>query len=446
MSTTPAHRVPSDPSSGASARTSKGLAASCARSASSPPPPPSVPDPADPPPRTLRADDPSELLAEARVTLGCVPRDCLVMIGHSGRRLSPLATRIALRDVGDGPGGVDVPRHLALLDRAGCDGAFVLVLAGDGWESVEESRTDDARRIALEVVRAAALRGPDGFDVPEAWVVSGGCAESFALTPEDDGAFALRVLEWPGPLTHPRDTLVGVQEIHAGRRVPEDDPAAEREMRMIGDALRDVASGEGVPGSRPGAFETSARWHALLGALRRARIPGAVAGEVPGTGEAPGSGGDDLSMSHCERLAGMRDLLAAPDAALSLLHVLSGLEEEGEDGGIEGLVRFVARLAADPSLRPASRICAGGEWFEALLAMRMACEGTGSAPMVGASAGAWTALGTALAVLSWWNHRFATADDLAQEIEMRGEDEVLALFLLQIARARVRPAWRPATA
>ncbi|MFE5775673.1 hypothetical protein [Brachybacterium sp. NPDC056505] len=439
MSTSPAHRLPFDSSSGSPAGASRTPPSPCATDGPLPrgrQAPGSRPVRRESPlresaPRTLRADDPSELLAEARVTLGCVPRDCLVMIGHSGRRLSPLATRVALRDVGDGPGGVDLPRHLALLDRAGCDGAFVLVLAGDGWEAVEQSRADDARRVALEVVRAAALCGPDGFDVPEAWVVSGGCADSFSLTPEEDGTFDLRVQQWPAPLTAPRATLVGVQEIHAGRRVPEDDPDAERGLRQLGDVLRGLASAEGVPGGRPGAFETSARWHALPAALRRARTRGAAA---------------DLSMSHCEPLAGMRDLLAAPDAALSLLHVLAGLEEDGADGGIDGLVRLVARLAADPSLRPASRICAGGEWFEALHEMRMACEGTGRAPMVGASAEAWVALGTTLAVLSWWNHRFATADDLAQEIEMRGEDEVLALFLLQIARARVRPAWRPATA
>jgi hypothetical protein len=157
-----------------------------------------------------------------------VPRDCLVMIGHSARRSSPLATRVALRDVGDGPGGVDLPRHLELLERAGCDGAFAIVLAGDGFETVEQSRTDDARRVALEVVRAAALRGPGGFDVPEAWVVSDGWADSLALTPEDDGTFALRLHQQQEPLTAPRDTLVGVQEIHAGRMVPEEDHALER--------------------------------------------------------------------------------------------------------------------------------------------------------------------------------------------------------------------------
>lgn len=468
MSTSPAHHVPSESSARSRAGTSPTSASAASRSRTGPAPsssrssarrsPSSAPAPVQPPPRTLRADDPSELLAEARVTLGCVPRDCLVMIGHSARRSSPLATRVALRDVGDGPGGVDLPRHLELLERAGCDGAFAIVLAGDGFETVEQSRTDDARRVALEVVRAAALRGPGGFDVPEAWVVSDGWADSLALTPEDDGTFALRLHQQQEPLTAPRDTLVGVQEIHAGRMVPEEDHALERELREIGDALRHVETRAEGPEVGCSVFEIAARWHSLPGALGRARAAARAPGADADASEAAPGGGvsEDAPdrrpgwsasfMTQCEPLAEVRDLLAAPDAALALLHVLAGLEQDAPDGGLDGLVRLVARLSDDPSLRPSASICAGGEWFQSLHEMRMACEGTGSAPMVGASAAAWTALGTVLAVLSWWNHRFASADDLAQEIGMRGDDEVLALFLLQIARARVRPAWRPATA
>jgi hypothetical protein len=394
-----------------------------------------------PPPRTLRADDPSELLAEAHVCLGDVPRDCLVLIGHTRRRSSPLATRIALRDLSSSGGGVDLLGHLETMRRAGCDGAFALAIAGDGLRPVEPERADQVRMTALEVVRAAVLSGPGVFDVPEAWALAGGRAERFVLEPDGDGQLLLGIQEHPEALRPPRDTLVGVEEVRAGRRMPHDDPGADAALRRLGDHLRTVtAVAAHGPSVSPDSPRPAADLCEQVGALSRRlhRVRSLLVRSEPSETAAPDEGGQ--LMTECEQLAALRRSLAAPGSRTVLLETVTGLRAPTPDGSFDALV---ARLRTDPSLRPGRDICAGGEAYRTLEEMRLLLEGTGESPLDGESARAWAAISTALAVLAWWNHRFATAGDLAEEILMRCERDPLAPFLLQLADAPVRPAWQP---
>src|SRR5690625_7930077 len=87
---------------------------------------------ADPDPRHLRAHDPAELIAEARLCLGLIPRDSLVLFGHDGRRTSPLVTRSVRRQLLAPEERGHLENHLELMRRRGCRGAFALILIGDG--------------------------------------------------------------------------------------------------------------------------------------------------------------------------------------------------------------------------------------------------------------------------------------------------------------------------
>ncbi|PWH05854.1 hypothetical protein DEO23_11710 [Brachybacterium endophyticum] len=382
------------------------------------------------PDRTLRADDPSELLAETYVTLGDVPRDCLVLIGHVDRLTSPLSTRVALRDLrcADDPRPVGLERHLGILRVAGCTGAFALSIAGnglapsDGLPTTAGVQVENARRVALGVVQAATLLEPDGFDVPEVWVLADGYAERYALEVDDRGGARLAAPHPPEVLRNPQDTLVAVQEVRAGRVMPQDESACENTLRGLGDQVRSLPAGDGPGANRGRRTSWRQHWQQLPELMHRA------AGLAGGGGDQAAPDGEQMTL--CEQLVVLRERLAGSGAPAALLRAVIDPDPPASPRTLEALV---ARIWQDGSLRPPRAICAGGEGYKAMERLRVVFEGTGELPLTGETLRAWSSVSASLGILAWWNHRFARAGEIAEEMLVRRAEDPLAPFLLQLA-------------
>ena len=58
---------------------------------------------------------------------------------------------------------------------------------------------------------------------------------------------------------------------------------------------------------------------------------------------------------------------------------------------------------------------------------------------------AWRALTALLVLLGWWNHRFASAGSLVDELREREPDSTLAPLLTRMTDTPVFPAWWPSS-
>ena len=56
---------------------------------------------------------------------------------------------------------------------------------------------------------------------------------------------------------------------------------------------------------------------------------------------------------------------------------------------------------------------------------------------------AWRALTAALTLLNWWNHRYASAGDLVDELDADERAQRLALLLRRLTDTPIHPAWWP---
>lgn len=374
------------------------------------------------PARTLRADSPAELLAEARMAMGAVARDCLILIGHAGRRSSPVVTRIPLEDRG-GPQAELVDGLLEQMARQGCTGAFGLVVLGDGYErGPREADVAEAIGWCALVLATASERTPHPFDIPELWVLAHERAIDVLLRPVpdpgggDEPSFDLAI--GPPEVLPPLDsTLVAAQAVAEGRTLP----AARPEVDV---ALEDARPRIAALRGRLPAPPLELAWERSLAALAR----------LAGGAHRPGS---DEHMTDCEHVAAFLDLCDAVDAIDTLLTLAfpshRGLELSPGAG--------IDVMLTDPTARPHQRICAGGHWYEGLGTLRRLARDPHGSGGPGHADQAWVSLSCVLAVLAWWNQRYATAAELAQEVLADLPDHGLALCLDQMTMAPIRPAW-----
>ena len=121
-----------------------------------------------------------------------------------------------------------------------------------------------------------------------------------------------------------------------------------------------------------------------------------------------------------------------------------------EHGGAPPIARdtLLQELVADPARRPHPDVCAGGRVYVLLEEMRCvasaALDAAGPAAR-GTARPAWRALTALLVLLAWWNHRFATAGSLVDELRHREPDSTLAPLLSRMTDTPVFPAWWPST-
>lgn len=375
----------------------------------------------DPPTITLRPHEPAELLAQAHLCLGTVPRDSIVLVGRRSPGGSAIAARIPLEVILEADAPQEFLSQLALLGQHGCDGAFAVSLAGDGLEPCTEESRDRAVLAGVRLLAGITALLP-GFDLPEVWVIGGGTAMPVLLEPVGDDAYDLGIGPQE-PLPPLRETLVALQAAHAGLQMPADETA--RRQRLLQAASRVSA----VRAPRPLA-PLSLLWERAAPALS------ALAGQTPGaTDPAP-------SMTHCEQVRAALESLSSPGGAEELLALLV-------DTGFEGpaaLETVLWDLVNDPTLVPLANVCAGGDDYRTIEDLRaLLGDGRGGEDhrVCEDPAAAWSALTAALCVLAWWNHRFATAGDLADALGEAQPGDPLAPLLARLAGSSIAPAWEP---
>jgi hypothetical protein len=398
-------------------------------------------------PLVLHADEPAELLAQARLFLGSVPRDSVVLIGHDADRRAPLATMVSLHDVlldlGHREEAPAVPAtdsllgaQVAALHGHGCAGAFALVVLGDGYEPcADEKLVDLAHWAAAQVVTAA--REMDGdFALPEACLVIEGEATRVRVLGTDRDGVDLAVRA-EGAIPAVEDTMIAAQAVAAGWVVPDEDVEGRRRLRRVGaivrtalaDAARpDASSADGRPVPDPDRVAAS------LWRLRR----GADAGL------------EGRSVSECEHLLPMISALAPDDGWNTVLRMLVQEGSVPEKGLGDCPEDVLLTLIEDPRRRPGVNVRAGGSLYEAVVDLRWMLAGAIEEDMADGTglpesdlARTWVHASVVLGLVAWWNHRFATAGHIAEEIGRRPGREDLARLLTHLTEGPLRPAWRP---
>jgi hypothetical protein len=227
-----------------------------------------------------------------------------------------------------------------------------------------------------------------------------------------------------GPLREFSATHAAASAVLAGHAIPRA-ASSEPLLEQIGRALRlpppDLASA-----ADPGRLLTAAG--TALAALRRE----------------PGVLHDPAGMTECEHIS---QLLAA--LAVDRLH-WELLAQLVEHGGAPPIARetLLQELVRDPDRRPHEDVRAGGEVYVLLEEMRRiagAALADAGPSARGTARPAWRALTALMVLLAWWNHRFATAGELVDELREREPDSTLAPLLSRMTDTPVFPAWWPSS-
>ncbi|NMA77215.1 MAG: hypothetical protein GX960_08175 [Actinomycetales bacterium] len=369
----------------------------------------------------LDAHDPAELLAEARLCLREPPSDCLILASTGGLETPAMITRSSLTDLLAPGGGADLERHLALMRERGGSALHALIVIGDGYQRLLEPVTEEVlRRAGTTVLEAVQTLGPAPFGLLSLRGAASSSCWELSRSRRDD---TLR-LSHTGPLRPFSDTRAAATAVLVGRPIPRPERADPR-LREIGLGLRlpapDLASDED-----PGALFAAAR-DAL-------ETLGGGAGELT----------DPETMTKCEQLAPLLSAIAVDRLHWELL------AQCVEHGGTTAIDResLLQALVSDAQWVPHEDVCAGGRWYVALEKLRLiaasATEGASSGER-GTARSAWRALTALLVLLAWWNHRFATAGRLVDELWDREPDSTLAPLLSRMTDTPIFPAWWPST-
>ncbi|MFC0675985.1 hypothetical protein [Brachybacterium hainanense] len=376
------------------------------------------------PRRSLRADDPAELLAEARLSMGIVPRDCLMLLGHERRSEHCVISRIPLDPVPVEDCTGEFHEVMRQMMREGCTGAFGVLVLRDGYERGPDETTiaEALRWCALTLIAAQEL-SPDPFDIPELWVLADAQARCIRVSPappDESGERAYDLaLRDPQPLAPLEDTRAAAHAVAAGIPLPQERPEVDAALAAARPCIL----------SRRGRLPTAPiemAWQRTLAALARL-----------GREESPR--GSEEYVTDCEHVAALLDICGQRSGIDQLLTLAlpADLVARIPPGGV------VDVMLTDPSQRPGRRISAGGHWYEALRTLRwMSCPPPAERGRR-ELAQAWITLSHALGILAWWNYRCGTAGDLAQEVLTMYPDEPLALCLREMARVPITPAWHP---
>lgn len=438
-------------------------------------PPPSIPSdiPSDIPsiagastPRTLRAREPAELLAQVHLQMRAAPRDSIALIGHVGRRRTVVTARIDLAQATGHGGPGAVTDLLSALVGAGADGAFGIVVVGDGRERVchashcpahpddGHGSCEDPQDLMAEpceaeldgvlaAMRLLALAGTaaPGFDLGELWVLAGSRAtavRAHAMSPgahlhdgggapcPSTGADAIDIsVAPPVPLDGADSTLVAAEAVLAGEDAPGADGPGPGPLRAVL-ILDPPTPSPALP--RPRIEET---WRAALEALSSYRA----------RRDEPSSA---VCMTVCERLCVLSADLRDPLRRDRLTAIFLG-RGKGDRTPCSGPPSHLLR---DPRSVPHASITPGGQWYEGLALAEAVLRPPGAPhPRTEryVAQDAWCDLAALLALLAWWNHRFATAGSLADDVCRHDPEHSLARWVALMAGAGLPPAWTPRT-
>lgn len=391
-----------------------------------------MPAPASPD-RTLRAGDPAELLAMVELQLGAPLVDSVALIGHRDRLTAGVTVRIDLPGAGgEAPDPGPLSALLCRLAMTGADGAFGLVVVGSAIAPDPHSRGEDAQGDASGGIETARLllllaeeielvQGGVGLEIEELWVLSGG----EAIRVHRDALAGDVRADPPILLAPPDSTLVAAQSVALGvprlLAQPEVVPTLRATLPRVLSAHR--------PASLPPKLLEERLEH-LVALLAQSAVP-------------PLEGREDAwSMTVCERLCDLIGMAADPVIRDELIcAVLS----RGQRRAIRPQTMFDV-LVFSPQRRPHRDICAGGSWYRALETCERTLREDPGAPRHARTEDqeqAWIAVACALALISWWNWRVATAGSLIDEVVRRHPLDPLAGLLHSMMGTPVLPAWDP---
>lgn len=382
--------------------------------------------PAGPDRRLLHADNPSELLAETRICLRQIPSDCVIMMGHCGHGSPPMVTISHLADLLAHDGRDHLEHHLGLMLRRGSTRAYALIVLGDGYEEIPEQLVEDVTVItAGRLLLTTSQLLPEPFPLDALWVAGNGSCRQVILGERDREREEERILiSPPHPLQPFAETTAAASEVLTGRPIPQA-PKEEPELTQIGRSLA-LSRTELSDPLDPGELFADART-----ALRRLRTP-------------PRDPADPGFVTDCEHVAA---LLSA--VAVDRLHweLLAQCVDRGNSGRIDR-DELLQVLARDGKWAPDPDVCAGGSWYEAIGRLRIvAAVAVPELPpqQRGIAREAWRGLTAMLVLLSWWNHRFATAGGLVDELRDREPESTLAPLLARMTDTPIFPAWWPSS-
>jgi hypothetical protein len=378
--------------------------------------------PADHGRHLLAAEDPAELLAETRLCLHEAPADCLILAGCGDGGAPPMITRSPLRDLLGPQGGENLARHLALMRDRGSGSLRALIVVGDGYQDLLAPVVHDVMLRAGTLVHDAARSLGRSLLLS---VHGAASSTSWALLSGPGGAGDQRLhLTESGPLREFADTRAAAAAVLGGRPIPWDE-ALDPQLAEIGRQL-DLPAVDLASTADPGALFATAR--AAL-----APLP-AGAGTLT----------EEDRMTKCEQVAALLSALA-----VDRLHweLLAQCVERGSTRPIdrESLLQVLVR---DRDWTPHDDVCAGGEWYVGLERLRSvaAAARAGGTPAGRSTArSAWRALTALLVLLAWWNHRFATAGRLVDELWEQEPESTLAPLLSRMTDTPIFPAWWPGT-
>lgn len=387
--------------------------------------------------RTLRALDPTELLAHVTLGLQEHPRDSLALVGHRDRRTVVVATRSELDPIAGDSAPAVLVHLLASLRTAGCTGAFGLVVLGDGYEPLaavggepcgagDEDFAPVGRGLQL-ATRVLIAAYAEDFDIPELWVVANGWAHGVCLAGPPGADVGIAVSR-PVPLGDTGSTLVAAESVLAGEQSLRRRDAPIAPLRSL------LQAGAGTSGSRSGPHPAiQEAWSTTRAVLRGLASPSAARDP-------------ERWMTACEQVRGFVTDLAAPGRRDEFLVLLLS-RGQAPDAIVDA---DITPLVEDPTCHPHSSICAGGSWYEALRQLEAITRPPLRAPTDDTAAdlrAGWANLATVLALAAWWNHRFATAGALTDEVLAASPGHSLARLVAVMATAPVHPGWdgRPST-
>lgn len=374
--------------------------------------------------RVLHTHDPSEFLAETQICLRRIPMNCLIVMGCGDDEQPPVVTTSDLADLVTPAGNDRLEEHLELLLRRGSRLASAMIVVGDGHEKLPVHELEELTvRLSARVLATAARLLPEPFPLESLWVVGSALCRQ-VLRGEPVGDEERILVSPPQPLRPFQETRAAADEVLIGRPVPQP-PREEPQLELVGRHLR-LTRTDLDSDADPGELFARARE-----ALRRLRATA-------------GGSSDPRFVTDCELVSALVSAVA-----VDRLHweLLAQCVDRGNAAPIdrEQLLQILVR---DGSWIPDADVCAGGEWYEAVAHVRdvaaAACADP-DLPERGIAREAWRGLTAMLALLAWWNHRFATAGGLVDELWEREPASTLAPLLARMTDTPIFPAWWPST-
>lgn len=374
--------------------------------------------------RIIRADQPAEILAAARVAFGTVPRDRLLLVGHSGHHTRPVLTSSPLTELVAESGREHLEHHLSLMREKGCTAALAMVVLRDGSEHVDPIELEDWERVGAALLLDTAHHLlPDPFDLYPLWVLGAGTARQVVLEHDEVGdgmSLWVSPVQQLEPFDHTRAAMDAVLE---GRSVRPDLPGREA-LAEVGRRLRLAP----IAASPADTSDLLTRTRAALSRI--------------GARRAGSTGSDEQFMTDCEQVSTMLSALAIDAVHWELLAMCV---DHGSPTPVDREM-LLQELTSDPSRRPHEDVCAGGGIYSDLLLLREAAAAAmhlGHPAGAASAASAWRGLTAVLALLAWWNHRFSGAGEMVDDLLRHDPSSTLAPLLATMIDTPIFPAWWP---